>query len=234
MVDRVVVEYLNGKSQSFMTKKSFDFFLNCNAVRLIPTTSRTYEQYKRLSETFSKFGCEYALLCNGGILLKNGQIDVKWLAETKRLAGSELQCLQEAEKIIRSMLPEQNIHTVENIMVYAKNDCPDTFASYLGKFFGKADIDIYYDSHKVYCFPASINKGAAIKRFSELVKTSGTVAAGDSRADLPMFDVSDIAILPSGMVGFIQNTTKRVWSEEGNFSDYICDVLSDILIRQEV
>lgn len=67
--ERIAVEYLNDHIQSYMTKKTYDFFSKSNGVFLIPATTRTCEQYARLSETFARFGCRYALVCNGGILL---------------------------------------------------------------------------------------------------------------------------------------------------------------------
>ena len=53
----------------------------------------------RLSETFARFGCRYALVCNGGILLDNNEIDLEWLSETKRIAGDELSDLKEASEL---------------------------------------------------------------------------------------------------------------------------------------
>ena len=229
--ESVVVEYLNGRVQSFMTKKSFDFFKNCREVRLIPTTSRTYAQYERLYNTFSKFGCKYALLCNGGILLENGRIDAEWLDETRRTAGSELLSLREAEEKIYDMLPEQHIHTAENIMLYVKNDRPAEFASRLGKILEKSDLYIYCDSHKVYCFPKSINKGNAIKRFSRRFNISETVSAGDGPQDISMLNASDTAILTPETADFINGAKKvKVWDKKQAFADYICDTLSELLV----
>ncbi len=121
---RVAVEYLNNCVQSYMTQKSFNFLTTQDKIRLIPVTTRTCEQYARLSETFMGFGCQYALVCNGGILLHNNKVDPRWIAETRLIAEDGVSWLLEAEKFIRLELSVQNIHEAEGIMIYARVDAP--------------------------------------------------------------------------------------------------------------
>lgn len=227
--EHIVVEYLNDRIQSYMTKKTYDFFSESNGIFLIPTTTRTCEQYARLSETFAKFGCRYALVCNGGILLDNNEINLEWLSETRRIAGDELSDLNDARDIFLRFFPRESIHCANNIMLYAKTDTPDLDATRLTSILNTKSLNVYYDSRKVYCIPASINKGNAIKRFSSRVGITRTIAAGDSIPDIPMLGISDLAILPYNLSNSVEHVQKYVAENSQCFSDYICDVLSEIV-----
>lgn len=227
--ERIAVEYLNDRIQSYMTKKTYDFLSESNGIFLIPTTTRTCEQYARLSETFAKFGCRYALVCNGGILLDNNEIDFEWLSETKRIAGDELSDLNEASKLFFRFFPEESVHYANNVMLYAKTNTPALDAAKLTSRLNTKSLNVYYDSRKVYCIPASINKGNAMKRFSNRMGITHTIAAGDSIPDIPMLGISDLAILPYNLSNSVEHVRKYVAENSQCFSDYICDVLSEIV-----
>jgi hydroxymethylpyrimidine pyrophosphatase-like HAD family hydrolase len=227
--ERIVVEYLNDRIQSYMTRRTYDFFSKSNEVFLVPTTTRTYEQYARLSETFARFGCRYALVCNGGMLLDNNEIDLEWLAETKKIAGNELSVLNEASELFVRFYSKENIHFASNIMLYAKTDSPALDATKLTSMLNTKSLNVYYDSRKVYCVPASINKGNAVKRFSNRMGITRTIAAGDSIPDISMLKISDLAILPFSLSKSVEHMQKRIADNSHCFSDYICDVLSEIV-----
>ena len=223
--ERVVVEYLNDRIQSYMTKKTYDFLNESNGIFLIPTTTRTCEQYARLSETFTQFGCRYALVCNGGVLLDNNEVDLEWLAETKEIAGYELSSLYVASKMLLGLYPEEHIHSASNIMLYAKTDTPALDADRLISLLNTEGLNVYYDSRKVYCIPSSINKGSAIKRFSNRMGITWSISAGDSVSDISMLQATDTAILPYKLSNFVENKQKHIADNSQCFSDYICDVL---------
>lgn len=227
--ERIVVEYLHDHIQSYMTKKTYDFFSESNGVLLVPTTTRTCEQYARLSETFTKFGCRYALVCNGGILLDNNEIDSEWLSETKRIAGDELSYLKEASESSLSLFQKESIHYANDIMLYAKTDSPASDAARLTSKLNTKSLNVYYDSRKVYCIPASINKGNAMKRLSNRMGITQTIAAGDGIPDISMLRIANLAILPHNLLDAVEHKQKYIAENSHCFSDYICDVLSEIV-----
>lgn len=230
--ERVAVEHLNGHIQSYMTKKTYDFLSASNGIFLIPTTTRACEQYARLSDVFARFGCRYALVCSGGILLDHGEVDSKWLAETKEIAGKELPRLSEAEAMLLRSFPEQQVHSANGFMVYAQADDPASAASRLSNALGHAELNIYYDSRKVYCIPSSINKGNALKRLMSRLQITWSVAAGDNAPDIPMLEAANAAIVPSALASAVDNRQKYVAAPSMCFSDYICGVLSQLLAQK--
>lgn len=228
--DRVAVEYLNARVQSYMTKKTYDFLAEAEEIYLIPTTTRTQEQYARLSESFAKFRCRYALVCNGGILLDNNKVDPKWLSETIVIAKEELPSLSEAKKLILSDFSTENIYIVNEIMVYFKTEDTVSAAAKLSSALDTSKLNVCYDSRKVYCIPASINKGNAIRRFSSQTGVAKFVAAGDSLLDIPMLEAASVSIMPSELSNIVMNQQRYVADNSQCFSDYICDVLSELLL----
>ena len=52
------------------------------------------------------------------------EIDLEWLSETKRIAGDELSDLKEASELFLRLFQKENIHYVNDIMLYAKTDTP--------------------------------------------------------------------------------------------------------------
>lgn len=228
--ERVPVEYLNDHIQSYMTKKTYDFLNNSSNLFLIPTTTRTYEQYTRLSNVFTKkFGCRYALVCNGGVLLDNNKIDEQWFSETRQIAGQSLLSLDRARKHFANLFPEQSIHFVDDIMLYAKTDTPASDAALLSSLLSSDDLSIFFDSRKVYCIPSSINKGNAVKRFLSQMKIKCSISAGDSIADISMLKETNMAILPKELSDYVESKHKFIVNDSHCFSNCICDVLSMLI-----
>ncbi len=99
----ICAEILDGKEQSFFTPLAYKLIRELTAdenVLLLPVTTRSKEQYKRI-----KFpeGCtpEYALVCNGAVLLKDGEPENEWYEESERLTNpyrDELKRLEETLK----------------------------------------------------------------------------------------------------------------------------------------
>ena len=225
----IAAEYLNGHIQSYMTNKTYGFLSKSEEVLLVPTTTRTITQYARLADTFAAFGCRYVLACNGGVLLNHNVVDPDWLAETKKTAEDETDSLNEAEKIFLMRYPEHHIHSVDGIMLYAKTDSPAADADRLSGAVDTGKLSIYYDNRKVYCIPSSINKGNAVRRFLSRVSTSLTIAAGDSEMDVPMLNAVDVAILPRSLSADVDAGTKYIADPSVCFSDYICDVMKELI-----
>lgn len=227
--DLLIAEYLNGYAQSYMTKKTFDFLAAAKDLFFVPTTTRTPEQYARLSDFFSNFGCRYALVCNGGILLDNNRVDPAWTDETLALAMPELSSFYEAERLIHFMYPNKEMHKVEKMLLYFKSEYPEVIADELSAILNTTELNIFSDSRKVYCTPASINKGNALKRFSSKFGLSRVIAAGDSVQDVPMLKSADIPILTEAIAEKVCNPDKIVCSEKAVFSDFICDFLTSTM-----
>ena len=75
--DKINVEQYQGREISFITSRTFELLKEvAEKTVFVPTTTRTVEQYGRID--LGIHTPQYALVCNGGILLKNGVEDSEW------------------------------------------------------------------------------------------------------------------------------------------------------------
>lgn len=111
-LNKIAVEYLNGKEQSFMTQGTYDFLCKQNCVHLIPVTTRSKKQYERISVFHRELCCKYALICNGGILLVDGIEDPEWYSETLSLISPESSELQAIKELVQQVLLTSVLHDV--------------------------------------------------------------------------------------------------------------------------
>ena len=82
----VCVEYLDGKAQGFFPPSVIRGLAQINrTMRFVPVTSRSIAQFLRIQ--FPP-GCvpKYALVANGGLLLRNGAVDPAWQARSLALS----------------------------------------------------------------------------------------------------------------------------------------------------
>ena len=78
----VCVEHLDGKAQGFFSPNVIRGLAQINrTMRFVPVTSRSVAQFLRIQ--FPP-GCvpKYALVANGGLLLRNGAVDPAWQARS--------------------------------------------------------------------------------------------------------------------------------------------------------
>lgn len=228
--NKIVVEYLNGKEQSFMTQRTYEFLCRQNCVHLIPVTTRSKEQYERLRVFHKELCCKHALICNGGILLVDGIEDLAWHSETLSLISAELPELQTIKEMTQYFSPTSLFHDVCGMFFYIKHDNPRLLANQLKQSIHPKNICILHDHHKVYCLPSLLNKGKAVERFAEKFGESVYIAAGDSEFDVPMLARADTRIIPATLEQQFP-TENTITVSNSVFSDGICDYLNTIAKR---
>lgn len=224
-----VAEVLNGKAQSFISQQTYSFFVSKRGLQTVPVTTRTMLQFRRLEKLITDLGCEYSLICNGAVLLHNMLPDRRWYEETLTLADSELPEIAKAENWLMTKCGEASTHSADGLFVYAKSPDSKGLASALRLFVDTDKVDVMFDHSKTYCIPKSLNKGTAIKRFSQRFHVAASIAAGDSDFDIAMLNQANIAIAPEALKDKIENANIFLMKEKECFSDELCSVLDRIL-----
>ncbi len=228
--DKVVVEYLNGKEQSFMTRNTYEFFRSQDFFCLIPVTTRSKLQYERITVFHKELNCKYALICNGGVLLVDGVEDAGWYKESLSLISQEMHELRTMQEHVHRLSPTSLIRDVCGLYFYIKHDSPAAFAEELNRFVQSRDISVFHDRHKVYCLPTKLNKGTAIERFAKKFGNTLSIAAGDSNFDIPMLACADTRIIPSDLENQLP-AEETIIISDSVFSDGICGYLNTIAKR---
>lgn len=193
--EKILVEVYEGREITFMTKKTQNLLKTLpDSVLFVPSTTRTVAQFQRLD-----LGQEfpYALVANGSILLKNGEIDGVWYEESLKLR----QPYEESLKVAEAYLTEDphrstEIRWVDQFFFYCKSDKPQETAEDLTKKMAGTGIFVCANGSKVYAMAEVLEKGEAVKRFRRLLPREKDVAAGDSVMDVSMLRAVDCAYAP--------------------------------------
>lgn len=223
-------EMLNGKIQSYMTEQTYSFLKKADFMHLIPITTRTAEQYSRIF-IFDDIPCKTALVCNGGILLKNGRSDAKWREETLQSAKGELSAVENAFRLLIKSVDPEHVHFPEPFFVYAKCVNPQEIAEDLIRICDISDFaDINYDSRKIYCTAKSVTKGNALLRYKKRFGIERCIAAGDSSFDISMLNCADIAFVSDEISDRI--SAPEIYTVgNGIISDKICKIINELRNR---
>lgn len=198
--DKKCVEIYQDKEISFMTTESFEILKRIQSkILFVPTTTRTIEQYRRIR--FDIDIPKYALVCNGGILLKDGMIDLDWYQETLNIISD---VREEVEKSIGLLEKDENryleIRYIEQLFVFTKTSEPTVTIEYLSSILDKNKVDIFNNGDKIYVIPKELNKGTGILRLKKKLSANKIIAAGDSEFDISMLKASDIGFCPDSLI----------------------------------
>ena len=190
------MEVYQDREISFMTDKTRKLLQEVSRrVLIVPTTTRTVEQYERIDLGLGIF--PYALTCNGGILLVQGMLDEAWYnCSLERIKESRDE-LRKAEKILDK---DENrcfeLRNINKLFLFTKSTRPKETMEALAGQLDSRRVDILSNGMKVYVVPKKLTKGAAAARLKERLKGEKMIAAGDSEFDRSMLEFADIALAP--------------------------------------
>lgn len=221
--EKLPVEYIEGRQQSYMTNYSYSFLKAAEWIDIVPITTRTYAQFKRL--TFMKdLHINNAIVCNGGMLVENGEEDEGWSLETLCMTGASTDALNAISDMLTNNNPDVVIHRPILYMVYFKSNNPDEESKKLKKMVNTEFISVEHDQRKVYLFASGVDKGMAAVRYKKMMSVEIDVAAGDDVMDVPMLNLARYAFASSKIAPLVKN--KNLFVIDGELiSDRMCDEL---------
>lgn len=221
--EKIAVEYINGKEQSYIPSDLF-FFLKENNIITIPVTTRSIEQYQRLSFLTERLMCKYAIVCNGGILLENGKIDKKWKEETLNISKVQNKEVEKIYHYVRNNLKCKNIHYLSEFMFYIVSEDVENHYSVIRRMADLSQVFVAKHQRKIYIISKNINKGNAIKRFKKRYGIENSIVAGDSEFDISMLELGELGIASPCLKKVLKN--KNVIFSK---SDMLVSELSNLL-----
>lgn len=242
--DRVCVETKEGRELSFMKRSSYDRFLKlreAQATEVIPATTRSLEQYQRIT-MFQEEIPKLALVSNGGILLRDGEIDRAWLEETEYLIEESITEMEKAKIMLRG-IEEINfeIRNIDNLFLFTKSaDTLKTIGT-LSEALDSNLLKVCTGLNKIYVMPRVLDKGLSLKRLrSHGIVKNPIIAAGDSDFDVPMLIEADIAIGLEEQIDCYRRSEgfetggklkESFWwtGEPAGFADYVLETVEKIV-----
>ncbi len=198
-----LVETLNGEEISYIsTNAKLRLKQIQEEMLFIPVTTRTIEQYKRISLFQTEIEPEYAITSNGGIILKCGNVLTEW---SDFIQDSLRDCLPLSEMIKRIQeLPNtqwiKSIREADNLFIYLIIERTKISNMEFTHLYEWAKIQGWQTSlqgRKLYLIPNPINKWKAVHYLSRELNLTEIYTAGDSLLDYDLLINSHFGIAPA-------------------------------------
>lgn len=226
-------EIYQGREISFMTEQTQSLLKEvAQKVLVVPTTTRTVEQYNRIDLGLGEM--PYVLACNGGVLLINGEEDPEWYAESLELVRD---CNSELEKGEQILETDENrsfeVRNIKGLFLFTKSEEPEQSVALLKQKLDASLVDIFSNGVKVYVVPKQLSKGNAVLRLKDKLGAEKIMAAGDSEFDISMLQCADIAVAPESLE--VENNYIKKINDDLLFSEemlrYIIDIVTDVATK---
>lgn len=204
-VGDIVIERKDGEPISCVTARQAELFPRL--ANVIPVTTRSVEQYRRIE--FARFGFapKYALCDNGGTLLVSGEPDEEW---SRWSQGIFENCADELSRF-RELLECDarrtfEVRLVDGLFLFTKSSEPCETLKNIGE---SKTCECFFTGEKVYVIPRRLNKGTAVKRLAERLGLSEFAAAGDSLMDASMLNAANVAVFTEDIAKSITARASR-------------------------
>lgn len=189
---------------------------------VIPVTTRSIEQYKRIR---FPFGAQprLAITDNGGNLLINGEPQAQWAAWAKAIYA---ECAEELSAARAALEADSDrcfeLRLVDGLFLFTKSREPEKTTSRLG---GLSLCEGFFTGQKVYVIPKKLNKGAAARRLLELLRGEGfcgrVFCAGDSRMDIPLLNIADAALFADDLPESEITAAEKLSHPREGFTEFV-------------
>jgi hydroxymethylpyrimidine pyrophosphatase-like HAD family hydrolase len=225
----VCVEVKDGRALSFITQEARRMLRKVRDVcRFVPVTTRSLEQYRRLS-LMEGSEPDFALVCNGAILLRNGEVDAEWLRESRETLKECAAHLESYAGFLSRFSPD--VRVVDGFFIFAgfkggDAEPLDLAVSETDRVIDKKLFELQVAYRKIYIMPKALNKGIAVSRLIGGRKGDSKdllVCAGDSLLDLPMLAIADISLVPSNYPVKRDHFVFADSDNSANFSEYVLE-----------
>ncbi len=194
------VELYQARPLSYLTETAAaSLELLARAAVLVPTTTRTPEQYARVRLPGAPPA--YAICANGGFLLVNGEEDTAWSASVRKKVADCAPVLDVYDHVqARSGDFTRSVRTASDLFVYTVVDragLPEGWVEELTSWCAERGWTVSLQGRKVYCLPGPLTKSAAAAEVASRAGASRLLAAGDSLLDAELLAAADAAVRPA-------------------------------------
>ncbi len=197
-----LIETLEGKEISYISNKTKNLLQTVNKeMHFIPVTTRTIEQYRRITLFQNEIVPQYAVTSNGGHILRNGIVLQDWSDHIKR---SLKECLplehfvRELQTLVQGNWIER-IKDADHLFVYLIIKRDQVLEEEVNRLFNWAREQGWQPSlqgRKMYFIPAPVNKWKAVAYLKKELGLTYIHTAGDSLLDYDLIQNGDDGYAP--------------------------------------
>lgn len=208
-----------------------------NEAQFVPVTSRSIAQYSRIG-FLPSVSVNYAIVANGGIILKDGKPDTDWSKFVSQTVLSQSEPLAKVleywtKKVAINNSGIKKVSTTDDVFVYFAGSETEIHPGILEDMKEKSSLwnyEVSFQSRKAYFVPKALTKVMALNEVRDRLGVNYLIAAGDSILDKPILEVADKAYRPSHgeleTLGYTASNLVTVPNERISASTAI---LSDVL-----
>lgn len=160
---------------------------------LIPVTTRSTEQFERLTPTWSQLSVPFALTSNGGNLYRNGQLDAAWNKAVRESLAEELSHMEAVLSILRVILPQESVRKIKEIdglyycVLVTERSWEQPFIDEVNAAMAVYDWVGYFQHKKLYFLPKGLSKERAVEQLKkEMPEVLCCIGLGDTEMDQQM------------------------------------------------
>lgn len=211
--------YGNG-GHGYMESELVDFFIDWQRDNLlIPVTTRSMEQYERLSEIWQKLPIPFALTSNGGNLYRDGVLDERWNKEVREYLAMELQHKEAVLAILNVILPQESVRKLKDIdglyycVLVIERKWDEGFIQEVNAALAVYDWIGYFQHKKLYFLPKNLSKEQAVNRLKQEFGSQLTYKGlGDTDMDQEMLLQCDEHLFFGEMDAPVEGLVQRPYS----------------------
>ncbi|MDR0644915.1 MAG: HAD hydrolase family protein [Treponema sp.] len=193
-VGDVPVEYYGGKVITSMSARALELIANLDdRVVLVPATSRSIEQYRRVNISHERAPL-YAVVSGGGVILRDNKIDEEWDVYRKSVIDAVQGEFERLFRVLQDDVRVEKVKIIDDSFIFAKSASAQGVIDDLE--YGEA-FSVLRHNEKIYVLPQGIDKGTAITEVASRLDADCIIAAGDSDLDVPLLNEADYALAPS-------------------------------------
>ncbi len=195
--DVVCVERYKGAAVSYLTVKALARLRELND--LVPTTTRTIEQYQRVNLGITP---RFAVTTNGGNILVDGLVDTVWRSQVENTVRATCASLDAVETELRERIDEtfvRTFRTADDVFCYIvmhNPNAPDGFVEAWTEWCRDRGWTVSQQGRKIYAVPSTVEKSHAVAEIQRRTEASHFLAAGDGVLDREMLIAAESAIRP--------------------------------------
>lgn len=199
-----VVEVLDGKVISYMTEdaiNSLQFLMN--RIMFIPVTTRTINQYNRVTIFSEVLRPTYAVTSNGGNILIDGKVDEAWSQHIRQSISNGSMAMDQVIGEFVKLTHESWFHrglVADDLFYYCiveRDRLPIDEIYSFGDWLSSNGWELSIQGRKIYFIPQAVNKRDAVLHIKENEGMQIVVSSGDSLLDLPLIHASSHALIPA-------------------------------------
>lgn len=169
-----------------------------DAAVLVPTTTRTPEQYARVH--LPGRVPPFAITANGGRLLVDGELDGDWSGYVTDLLSTSAALAEVLDHLRQPREFLLNVRAAANLFAYAvveRAQLPAEWVAELMDWCTPRGWTVSVQGRKVYCVPHELQKSTAAREVQRRTGCRQLLAAGDSLLDADLLSAADLGVHPA-------------------------------------